>query len=74
MRPYKKPRRRRSASAEQADYNSLGRALSADMRKHQLAEDIHAGWTRYVDLFGVPPHGTMTQLLSLVELMPKREK
>jgi hypothetical protein len=42
-RPYKKPRRRRSVRAEQADYNALGRALARDgaqqvAKSHQEAD------------------------------------
>jgi hypothetical protein len=36
----------------------------------QLAEALSKGWSRYVHIFGVVPHGTKQQLAALIELSP----
>lgn len=39
------------------------------MSKDELAKRLHTAWARYEALLGEPPHGTLKQLLALVELM-----
>lgn len=33
-----------------------------------IAANLADGWNRYVRLFGEPPHGTILQMLGLLEL------
>ena len=34
----------------------------------EIAEWLAAGWLRYIELFGQPPHGTAQQLAAMLEL------
>jgi hypothetical protein len=34
----------------------------------ELAKNLAFAWSRYVELFGEPPHGTEKQLAALIEL------
>ena len=36
------------------------------------AQDLANAWTRYVELFGEPPHGTLKQIAALLKFVRKR--
>ena len=38
------------------------------MNLDELADKLHHGWKRYVELFGEPPHGTLRQIRAMLEL------
>ena len=40
-----------------------------DSLKRDLAVQMQIGWRRYTELFGIEPHGTMPQLLAMINLM-----
>ncbi len=41
-----------------------------EAQRLDLAHAIEVGWHKYTSLFGEPPHGTLPQLLALLELAP----
>lgn len=41
--------------------------LAAALESEVVAEKLHTAWGRYTELLGEPPHGTMKQLLALLE-------
>lgn len=46
--------------------------LNFDCLKTVTGNDLSIAWTRYVELFGTVPHGSVKQMNALLELVPHR--
>lgn len=45
-------------------------AQKLEAQKLDLARALHVAWHKYTGLLGEPPHGTLTQIRAMLELMP----